>query len=124
MYLFGAVCPWEGKGAAVVLPLCNTAAMNLHLAEIAATVAPGKHAVLLLDQTGWHLSHQVAVPTNITLLPLPPKCPEINVMENVWQFMRDNWLSNRISVNPNFPDGLKCQLSWSVTHEGDSATRG
>ena len=96
MYLFGAVCPWEGKGAAVVLPLCNTVAMNLHLAEIAAPVAPGKHAVLLLDQAGWHLSHQVAVPTNITLLPLPPKCPEINVMENVWQFMRDNCLSNRV----------------------------
>jgi hypothetical protein len=36
------------------------------------------------------------VPDNITLLPLPPKCPELNVMENVWQFMRDNWLSNRV----------------------------
>jgi hypothetical protein len=23
-------------------------------------------------------------------------CPELNVMENVWQFMRDNWLSNRL----------------------------
>jgi hypothetical protein len=30
------------------------------------------------------------------LLPLPPKCPELNVMENIWQFMRDNWLSNRV----------------------------
>ena len=59
-------------------------------------VEPGRHAVLLLDQAGWHLSDQVAVPANITLLPLPPKCPELNVMENVWQFMRDNWLSNRI----------------------------
>jgi hypothetical protein len=88
--------PWDGKGAAVVLPFCNSAAMNVHLVEIAATVAPGKHAVLLLDQAGWHLSDQVAVPPNITLLPLPPKCPELNVMENVWQFMRDNWLSNRI----------------------------
>jgi hypothetical protein len=96
MYLFGAVCPWEGKGAAVVLPFCNSAAMSVHLAEIAAMVAPGRHAVLLLDQAGWHLSDQVAVPPNITLLPLPPKCPELNVMENVWQFMRDNWLSNRI----------------------------
>ncbi len=59
-------------------------------------VAPGKHAVLLLDQTGSHLSHQVAVPTNITLLPIPPRCPALNVMENVRQFIRDNWLSNRI----------------------------
>ena len=70
--------------------------MNLHLAEISSMVTPGKHAVLLLDQAGWHLSGDVVVPDNITLLPLPPKCPELNVMENVWQFMRDNWLSNRI----------------------------
>ena len=42
------------------------------------------------------MSAKVAVPPNITLVPLPPKCPELNVMEKVWQFMRDNWLSNRI----------------------------
>jgi hypothetical protein len=70
--------------------------MNLQLAEISTMVSPGKHALLLLDQAGWHLSGDLAVPDNITLLPLPPKCPELNVMENVWQFMRDNWLSNRI----------------------------
>ena len=45
-YIFGAICPGDGKGAALVLPACNTEAMNLHLAEIAAEVAPGKHAVL------------------------------------------------------------------------------
>ena len=70
--------------------------MNLHLAEISQMVDPGRHAVLLLDQAGWHLSGEVTVPDNITLLPLPPKCPELNVMENVWQFIRDNWLSNRV----------------------------
>jgi transposase len=70
--------------------------MNLHLAEIAAAVAPGAHAVLLLDQAGWHMSSKLAVPTNITLVALPPKCPELNPAENVWEFMRDNWLSNRV----------------------------
>ena len=70
--------------------------MSLHLAEIAVAVAPGAHAVLLLDQAGWHLSDRLEVPSNITLLPLPPKCLELNPVENTWQFMRDNWLSNRI----------------------------
>jgi hypothetical protein len=95
-YIFGAICPHEGKGAALVLPRCDIPAMNLHLAEIAACVAPGAHAVLLLDQAGWHLSDRVAVPANITLLPLPPKCPELNPVETLWQFLRDNWLSNRV----------------------------
>ena len=70
--------------------------MTLHLAEIAAAVAPGAHAVLLLDQAGWHLSDKLVVPANITLLSLPAKCPELNSVENIWYFMRDNWLSNRV----------------------------
>ena len=95
-YIFGAICPKEGKAAGLVLPRCDTAAMSLHLAEIAAAVAPGAQAVLLLDQAGWHTSDKLAVPANITLVPLPPRCPELNAMENVWQFVRDNWLSNRV----------------------------
>src|SRR6516165_1192681 len=95
-YIFGAVCPKRGKGAALILPACNTEAMNLHLAEIAAAIAPAAHAILLVDQAGWHMSTRLVVPANITIIALPPKCPELNPVENVWQFMRDNWLSNRI----------------------------
>src|SRR5664279_4175071 len=50
---------------------------------------------LLVDQAGWHLSMRLVVPSNITIIALPPKCPELNPVENVWQFMRDNWLPNR-----------------------------
>jgi transposase len=78
------------------MPRCVTEAMNLHLAEIATQIAAGAHAVLLLDQAGWHLSRRLSVPSNITLIPLPAKCPELNPQENVWQFMRENWLSNRV----------------------------
>ena len=70
--------------------------MNLHLAEIATQIAPGAHAALLVDQAGWHLSGRLVMPPNITLIPLPAKCPELNPQENVWQFLRDNWLSNQI----------------------------
>ena len=52
--------------------------------------------MLLIDRAGWHLASRLVVPPNITLVALPPKCPELNPVENVWQFMRDNWLSNRI----------------------------
>jgi len=86
--------------------------MNLHLAEISAAVAPGAHAVLLLDQAGWHGSGGLAVPANITLLPLPSKCPELNPVENIWQFMRDNWLSNRIFKS--YADILDhCCFAWN-----------
>ena len=42
------------------------------------------------------MSNRLIVPPNMTLLPLPPKCPELNPTENIWEFMRDNWLSNRV----------------------------
>ena len=95
-YIFGAICPKEGKAAGLILPWCNIEAMNLQLAAISGEVAPGRHAALLLDQAGWHLSPRLAAPDNITIVPLPAKCPELNPQENIWQFMRDNWLSNRI----------------------------
>ena len=56
------------------MPRCDTEAMNLHLAEIATQIAPGAHAALLVDQAGWHLSGQLIVPPNITLIALPAKC--------------------------------------------------
>ena len=55
-YIFGAICPRDGKGAALVMPRCDTEAMNLHLAEIATQIAPDAHAALFVDQAGWHLS--------------------------------------------------------------------
>ncbi len=42
------------------------------------------------------MSNNLLVPENITILPLPPKSPELNPVENIWQFMRENWLSNRV----------------------------
>jgi hypothetical protein len=111
-YIFGAICPYDGIGAALVLPLCNTEAMDLHLQEIGNAVAPGKHAVLLLDQAGWHMSAKLTVPANVTIVPLPPKCPELNPTENVWQFMRDKWLSNRVfSSHENLLD--HCCEAWN-----------
>jgi DDE superfamily endonuclease len=95
-YLFGAVCPELGTGAALVLPFCNSEAMQLHLNEIASKVSPGAHAIIILDQAGWHGAKELKVPHNISLMPLPPRSPELNSQENIWQFMRQNWLSNRV----------------------------
>ena len=49
-WIFGAICPAEGKAAGIVMPRCNSEAMSMHLEEIAFHVAPGAHAVVLLDQ--------------------------------------------------------------------------
>ncbi|WP_085938452.1 IS630-like element ISAli3 family transposase [Azospirillum lipoferum] len=95
-YLFGAVCPSRGAAAALVLPKANAAAMTLHLAEISGQVSD-HHAVLILDGAGWHQpGDKLVVPENISLLHLPPYCPELNPVENIWQFLRQNHLSHRV----------------------------
>ena len=96
-YIFGAVCPARGVGAGLVLPCANTEAMTLHLAEISRNVAPGAHAVVVLDGAGWHATGgRLLVPHNISLLHLPPYAPELNPQENVWAFLRANKLANRV----------------------------
>ena len=78
------------------MPYADTPAMQAHLAEISAAIAPGAHAILVLDQAGWHMSSKPEVPDNITLVPLPPRSPELDPVENLWRFKRDNWLPDRV----------------------------
>ena len=111
-YIFGAICPAKGKGAGLVLPWCTTQAMAAHLEEISLAVDPGAHAILMLDQAGWHTSAKLAVPDNITLLPLPPRSPELNPVENVWQYLRGNWLSNRVFTSYDDIVGHCCD-AWN-----------
>ena len=98
-YLFGAICPAKGKGAALALPYADTEMMQLHLDEISRHVEKGAHAVLLLDRAGWHTTGKLAMPKNITPILLPSRAPELNPVENVWQYLRQNWLSNRVFEN-------------------------
>jgi hypothetical protein len=96
--LFGAVCPGRGAAAGLVLPVATAEAMALHLAEISARVAPGAHAVVVLDGAGYHGAKALAgrVPANLSLLPLPPYSPELNPMELVWRDLRRRDLANRV----------------------------
>ncbi len=93
-YLFGAICPARGTGAALVMPEVSIEAMNKHLVEISQNVSVSAIALLILDGAGWHSSPQLVVPENIVLLPLPPYAPELNAVENIWEYLRDNYLSN------------------------------
>ena len=80
-----------------MLPYANTAMMNLHLQEISLHVAAASHAILLMDGAGWHTEGgDLVVPDNITIIRIPPYSPELNSQENVWQYLRNNDLNNRI----------------------------
>jgi transposase len=94
------VCPARETGVGLVLPTANAQAMNLHLAEVSRTIAPDGFGVIILDGAGWHRTGaRLVVPANLALLHLPPYSPELNPVENVWQYLRQNFLSNRVFEN-------------------------
>src|SRR6202035_186661 len=97
-YVFGAVCPVEGKAAGRIMPVCNTGAMNHHLSEISSQVAADAHAVVILDRAGWHRSQGLVVPGNITLLELPPYSPELTPVERIWHYLRSH-LARQLGVS-------------------------
>lgn len=79
-----------------MLPRANIPAMQMHLGEISRAVARRAHAVVLMDRAGWHRTDKLKVPNNLTIILLPSRSPELNPVENIWQYLRQNWLSNRV----------------------------
>lgn len=122
-YIFGAICPRRGVGAAMITPAANTEMMNLHLAEISTQVAPGAYAVLICDRAGWHQpGGDLRLPDNIRLLRLPPYNPELNPMENVWDYLRQNKLC--ATVWNTYDDIVEaCKTAWNWLIDDPSRIR-
>ncbi len=96
VYLWAAVEPSSGASVAMITPTVDTGLMNTFLAGLSATLAPDEHAVLVLDNAGWHVAKALEVPANVTLLFLPPYSPELNPAERLWAWLRSHHLSNRV----------------------------
>jgi len=82
-YLFGAICPKRGAGAALMLPFVNTKAMQMHLDQISKHIVRKAHGVVLMDRAGWHTTSKLKVPKNLTIILLPSRSPELNPVENI-----------------------------------------
>ena len=113
VYLFGAICHARRVGAAIIMPTTNTELMNEHLKEISTQVSPGAHAVLVCDGAGWHQQgKRLRTPHNITLLRLPPYSPELNPIENIWDYLRGNKLTSSagLSGTASRPSSLPARM--------------
>ncbi len=70
--------------------------MNEFLRLLGLRVGKRKHVILIVDNASWHDSEKLKIPGNITLFPLPPYSPELNPMENLWCYLKENFLSGRV----------------------------
>ena len=110
-YIYGAVCPSKDEGVALVLPVANSEAMSLHLEEISKKTEPGRVAVVIMDQAGWHTSSKLKKFDNVVLIMLPPYSPELNPVEQVWKQLREDSLANRCFKN--YEDIVQsCAKAW------------
>jgi hypothetical protein len=85
-----------GQHVGLVFSSCDSDVMNRHLTLISEQIRPGAHAVLILDQAGWHRSVELHVPPNLTLFHLPAYSPELNPVERLWLWLKDRHLSHRL----------------------------
>ncbi len=119
-YIFGAICPRRGAGAALMMPKANTHAMQMHLDEISHNIADQAHAVVLMDRAGWHSTDKLKVPKNLTIILLPSRSPELNPVENIWQYLRQNWLSNRVFEDYEAIIDAGCQAWNNLIHQPET----
>ncbi|WP_277869173.1 MULTISPECIES: IS630 family transposase, partial [unclassified Vibrio] len=98
-YLFGAVCVTTGEAEAIVVPLSNMEAMKEQLRLISQATPVGKHAVVIMDQASWHQSYLADEFENLTIIHIPPYSPELNSIEQVWSWLRQNEVANRCFEN-------------------------
>lgn len=96
MWLNGAVNPSDGKHFGLILPKNDAEAMNIFIEEFAQFIGKDKQIILVVDNASWHHSKQLKLPRNIILHFLPPYSPELNPIERLWLWMKNNYLSNRI----------------------------
>lgn len=95
-YIFGAVCPRRQKAVGLVLPYACTESLQLLLTEISKETPSDRIAVIIMDGAGWHHAHALKIPQNIRFLFLPPYSPELNPVEQIWQYLKDKFLANRV----------------------------
>lgn len=117
-YLIGAVCPKTGKKHALLFDGLDFRDMNEFLADFSKTLEKNVHVVMIIDGAAWHRSEELIIPKNISLLNLPPYSPELNPIEQIWGYLKSNFLSGRIfnGLEDIFDHGVKAwrELSGKI----------
>ncbi len=93
-YLYSAVEPSTGKDFTLIMPHVNTENMNEFLKELAKEISG--NMILVMDGAGWHKSKDLKIPNNIEIMMLPPYSPELNPVEKLWQYIKNNIMKNQI----------------------------
>jgi transposase len=102
-YAFAAVSPHDGVMDSLILPWVNASTMSMFLATVSQR-HPDEYIVMVMDQAGCHIAHELEVPKNMRLVLLPPYSPEINPAEHIWDALRENCIGNTVFASLDAAD--------------------
>ena len=96
--------------------------MQIHLEHISLKIPKGRHAVIVMDQAGWHTTKKLKKFENLTLISLPAASPELNPTEQVWRQLREDNLANRCYKDEEDIMNACCE-AWNEFDEKPEAVR-
>jgi hypothetical protein len=114
-YLYSAVEPAAGYDFTLILPSVNTNCMNVFLAELSKNIK--EEIIIIMDGAGWHKSKDLIVPKNIQIVLLPPYCPELNPVERLWLYLKNNILKNKVYTSANHLQTSLENFIKTISHE-------
>lgn len=114
-YLYSSVNPASGKSFTLLMPNVDTICMNVFLEELVKEIK--EDFILIMDGAGWHKSKDLIVPKNIQIILLPPYCPELNPVERLWRFIKDNTIKNKVFETLKNLEDEVCEFIKNLTEE-------
>lgn len=108
----GAVCPLTGETEALIALWVDKEVMQKHLALISKRTRADRHTVVIMDGAGRHTDDIAAEFKNLNIIKLPPYSPELNPIEQIWQWLRQRKLANRCFKD--YEDIVEqCSKAWN-----------
>ena len=115
-YLYSGVDTKDGSSFSLIMPSVNTETMNVFLTELSQEYSSDKLA-LIMDGAGWHKSDDLKAPDNIKIFFLPPYSPELNPVERLWLYIKQNILSNKIYQTIGDLESALCEFVNGLSKE-------
>jgi hypothetical protein len=98
----------------LVLPSANTAMKHLFLEQVGKSFE-NYCIAMQVDQADWHRSNELLVPANIRLIEQPACSPEVDLVEHLWEELREKYLHNRLFLSPDLLVEVLCQALNELT---------
>jgi hypothetical protein len=114
-YIYSSANPINGDHFTLLMPNVDTDCMNVYMHELSQRIK--EEFILIMDGAGWHKSKKLIIPKNIQIVILPPYCPELNPVERLWKYIKDNVIKNKVFETLKNLEDEVCEFIKNLTSD-------